>query len=63
MSSLDSCLDQGTSFWICGQVKWRMYTSVSQLQIDTELHEAFQNFDLRVCGGLMDAIIAMDVDQ
>ena len=40
-----------------------MDASISQLQIDTKLHEALEDLDLRVGGSLMDAVVAVDVNQ
>ena len=62
MRRLDTGLDQGTRFRVSGQVKWRVDASVSKLQIDTELHEALEDLDLGIGGGLMNAVVAMDID-
>ena len=60
---LDTRLDEGTCFRVRGQVKWRMHASISKLQIDTELHEALEYLDLGVGGGLMNAVVAVDIDR
>ena len=62
MRRLDTRLDEGTCFRVRGQVKWRMHASISKLQIDTELHEALEDLDLGIGGGLMNAVVAMDID-
>ena len=62
MRCLDTCLDEGAGFWVGGQVEGRVYASVSQLEIDTELHKALEDLDLRVGRGLMDAVVAVDIN-
>ena len=63
MRRLDTRLDESTRFWVRGQVKRRVDASVSQLQIDTELHKAFEDLDLRIGGSLMNAVVAVDIDR
>ena len=63
MRRLDTRLDQGTRFRVRGQVKWRVDASVSKLQIDTELHEALEDLDLGISRGLMNAVVAVDIDR
>lgn len=63
MRRLDTRLDEGTRFRVCGQVKWRVDASVSKLQIDTELHEALEDLDLGISRGLMNTVVAVDIDR
>ena len=63
MRRLDTRLDEGTCFRVRGQVKWRVDASVSKLQIDTELHEALEDLDLRISCGLMNTVVAVDIDR
>ena len=63
MRRLDTRLDESTRFWVRGQVKRRVDASVSQLQIDTELHKAFEDLDLGIGGSLMNAVVAVDIDR
>ena len=50
-----------TGLWVRGEVQRCVATCILQVEINTELHEALEHFDLGVSGSLMDAVIAINV--
>ena len=56
---VDTALDQLTCLRVSGKIKRSVTSSIFQVQINTKLHKALENLNLRIGGSLMDAIVAM----
>lgn len=61
VSGLLTFLDKITRLRVRGEVEGRMRTGILEVQIDTKLHKALEDLDLRVGSSLMNTVVTMDV--